>query len=142
MTLKSQAQAEILTVFLNNDEHGEPVRYREKGGGEGDFKAYQAIVIREEQIGAEGSRDGTTYKSTLSVHMARDGTDGPLTCHEGDVIRIGNRPPVSTFPTDDDLYDSWKVTSIPRDDAFGMREIDVVKIQRREVSGEQYRNRR
>ena len=139
MTLKSQMLGDVSTVFLDNDEHGEPVQYRERSG---DFTDYTAIVDRAEQLGATQARDGIAYLPTCSVHMATDGTNGPSTFHEGDAVRIAKVTPVTTFPTDECDYETWYVAGIPSDDGAGLKNLELSRTERREVSTQTFRNRR
>lgn len=139
MTLKTTALADVASVFLNNDEHAEPVQYRPR---DGDFTDYYAVVERQESIGATSQRDGIVYMPNAMLYMACDGTNGPQTVREGDLVRFGNKPPVSTFPTNDADYDTWKVSAVPATDGLGLRTIEVVRVQSRTKATDSYINKR
>lgn len=141
MTLKDDALNDVENVFLNNDEHAEPVQFCESKDGH-KWDDYTMIVDRGDMIGVSAGQDGTVYRPDVMVYMAQDGTNGPLTCKEGYLLRISKTSPVTTFPTNECDYATWKVVAIEGEDSFGLRAVRFAMLTRREVTGEGYRLKR
>lgn len=131
-TLAETMRSDMLTVFLNTDEHAVPLVYTPLGGS---ARNIDGVFDPIEDIDAQPMQDGQHVTRTATVKIYDTGsTDGVTTPALGDSVYVN----LSGHPLNAVVF---KVKRC-QPDGHGMHDLYVVREDNREKSVENYRIQR
>jgi len=122
--LREMMKAHLNTVFLNTNHFADLVTFKPRGSETSKSIKVEITHLEDVEAGMQGNKMRRLQRRLLRLET--DATRGVASPAEGDVF---------TLPDGKE----WKVRGRPRQGASGLQELEVVRIEVREVSYDDYR---